>query len=235
MARRQHQTSEELPAGPGLLPGCRPDANAYDFHEGDVWYRAHYTAATDDPAIWVKAFGAPGSNFLVWMNGKYVGASAAVKGSVADTGLDNESSKDPTANLTESPKSISFKVPRGTVKKGQKVVLSILLRNNGQRVDWEGIGNNLHAMGVLDARVGNKGKVTWKIQGARGGIHPVDKVRGIYNNGGLYGERAGWYLPGFPDNTWKPAATMHATKPGVTWYRSDFTLMPPPTRTSCCG
>ena len=118
-------------------------------------------------------------------------------------------------------------MPRGTVKKGQKVVLSILLRNNGQRVDWEGTGNNLHAMGVLDARVGNKGKVTWKIQGARGGIHPVDKVRGIYNNGGLYGERAGWYLPGFPDNTWKPAATMHATKPGVTWYRSDFTLNTP--------
>ena len=26
-------------------------------------------------------------------------------------------------------------------------------------------------------------------------------TRGIYNNGGLYGERAGWYLPGFPDAT----------------------------------
>ena len=210
--------------GPGFFQDVVLDANAYNFHEGDVWYRAHYTAATDDPDIWVKAFGAQGSNFLVWMNGKYVGASAAVKGGVADTGLDNESSKDPTANLVASPKSISFKVPRGTVKKGEKVVLSILLRNNGQRVDWEGIGNNLHPMGVLDARVGNQGKVTWKIQGARGGLHPVDKVRGIYNNGGLYGERAGWYLPGFRDNTWKPAATMHASKPGVAWYRSDFTL-----------
>ena len=113
------------------------------------------------------------------------------------------------------------------MKKGEKVTLAILLRNNGQRVDWEGIGNNLHPMGILDARLGEQGNAVWKIQGVRGGIHPADTTRGIYNNGGLYGERAGWYLPGFPDATWKHATTMHANTAGVTWYRTHFTLKYP--------
>lgn len=29
-----------------------------------------------------------------------------------------------------------------------------------------------------------------------------DRVRGIFNEGGLYGERAGWHLPGFNTSTW---------------------------------
>lgn len=150
-----------------------------------------------------------------------------MKGGVADTGLDDKSSKDPTSNLQAQPKAVTFTVPKGTVKKGEKVTLAILLRNNGQRVDWEGIGNNLHPMGILDARLGEQGNAVWKIQGVRGGIHPADTTRGIYNNGGLYGERAGWYLPGFPDATWKHATTMHANTAGVTWYRTHFTLKYP--------
>ena len=213
--------------GPAFFQHVVLDANAYNFHEGDVWYRAHYTANTDDPRIWIKVFGAEGSNFLVWINGHYLGASAAVKGGVADTGLDDKSSKDPTSNLQAQPKAVTFTVPKGTVKKGEKVTLAILLRNNGQRVDWEGIGNNLHPMGILDARLGEQGNAVWKIQGVRGGIHPADTTRGIYNNGGLYGERAGWYLPGFPDATWKHATTMHANTAGVTWYRTHFTLKYP--------
>ena len=31
---------------------------------------------------------------------------------------------------------------------------------------------------------------------------PADRVRGPLNNGGLYGERNGWYLPGFQDRGW---------------------------------
>ena len=38
-------------------------------------------------------------------------------------------------------------------------------------------------------------KVRWRIQGASA----PDPVRGPMNNGGLYGEREGWHLPGFRD------------------------------------
>ncbi len=30
-----------------------------------------------------------------------------------------------------------------------------------------------------------------------------DKVRGIFNEGGLFGERAGWHLPGYDTSPWE--------------------------------
>jgi hypothetical protein len=45
------------------------------------------------------------------------------------------------------------------------------------------------------------------------------------NDGGLYGERSGWSLPGYPDANWRratlPASTAIA---GTSWYRTTFTL-----------
>jgi hypothetical protein len=48
------------------------------------------------------------------------------------------------------------------------------------------------------------------------------------NNGGLYGERAGWYLSGYPATGWKPVTLPHSdTTPGLAWYRTSFTLHEP--------
>jgi len=50
-------------------------------------------------------------------------------------------------------------------------------------------------------------------------------VRGPLNNGGLYGERSGWYLPGFPDRHWADVSLPNADpRPGVAWYRARFRL-----------
>ena len=219
--------TRNLRQGPGLLQRVVLDANAYGYHEGDVWYRAHYTADTDDPTIWIKAFGAQGSNFLVWMNGTYLGAAPGIAGGRADLDSPQLVVRAPGAHGKDTPKEATFRVPAGTVKAGEPVVLSILLRNNGQREDWESKGRNLHGMGVLDAHLGSRGPVTWKIRGAARRLHPADPIRGIYNNGGLHGERAGWYLPDFPTHGWEPTSTMHAARAGVTWYRTTFALHTP--------
>ena len=43
------------------------------------------------------------------------------------------------------------------------------------------------------------------------------------NNGGLYGERSGWTLPGFPDRSWNDATLpVSDTTPGIAWYRTTF-------------
>ncbi|KAF8752797.1 Beta-galactosidase, domain 3 [Rhizoctonia solani] len=43
----------------------------------------------------------------------------------------------------------------------------------------------------------------WKVQGKKGGYTGFkDKLRGILNEGGLYGERQGWHLPDFDDSEW---------------------------------
>lgn len=65
-------------------------------------------------------------------------------------------------------------------------------------------------------------EIKWKVQGNEGGntAYP-DRVRGIYNLGGLYGERAGWYLPGFDDSAWEQASPSTSTgAPGVWFYRA---------------
>lgn len=43
----------------------------------------------------------------------------------------------------------------------------------------------------------------WRVQGKIGGYSGYpDKVRGILNEGGLFGERKGWHLPGFDTTDW---------------------------------
>jgi hypothetical protein len=70
--------------------------------------------------------------------------------------------------------------------------------------------------------------ISWKVQGNEGGENITDTVRGPMNNGGLYGERAGWYLPGYPDGNWAPVTLPYSDpQPGVAWYRTTFTLNEP--------
>ena len=48
----------------------------------------------------------------------------------------------------------------------------------------------------------------------------TDPARGPLNNGGLYGERAGWHLPGYPGRLLGRAAPRRRSRPGVTWLRT---------------
>ena len=58
----------------------------------------------------------------------------------------------------------------------------------------------------------------------------VDKVRGVFNEGGLFGERAGWHLPGFPfasSGGWVARDLLQGlpnSSPGVGFFVTDFTL-----------
>ena len=59
--------------------------------------------------------------------------------------------------------------------------------------------------------------------GNLGGEDLADPVRGTYNEGGLYGERNGWHLPGFPDNDWEDVNIPESeNRTGVSWYRTTF-------------
>ena len=68
-------------------------------------------------------------------------------------------------------------------------------------------------------------QITWRIQGNLGGEDIADPARGVENNGGLYGERHGWYLPGYPDGDWTTATVPASTAmSGTAWYRTTFSL-----------
>jgi hypothetical protein len=52
-----------------------------------------------------------------------------------------------------------------------------------------------------------------------------DRVRGIFNEGGLAGERAGWHLPGFDDSAWSERSPSKGFKhAGVGVFRTTFEL-----------
>lgn len=66
---------------------------------------------------------------------------------------------------------------------------------------------------------------SWKVQGNRGGeVDFPDRVRGILNEGGLFGEREGHHLPGFDDSTWNSTSSLQLAQPGVGFFRTTFDL-----------
>ncbi|MFD8203028.1 beta galactosidase jelly roll domain-containing protein [Streptomyces sp. NPDC003470] len=103
-------------------------------------------------------------------------------------------------------------------------MLAILVRNMGHYEDWSSDGRSKGGRGPADVAVPGSGPVTWRIQGAAGGPDPVDTVRGLHNNGGLYGERAGRHLPGAPDSSWRTTSSLKSDRPGVRWFRTTARL-----------
>jgi len=186
--------------GPGPNQGKVLDTAFYGYYEGDTWYRAHFTASSNATSIQLQGQGGNAADMLVWVNGSYVGAAGA-DGSMK-----------------------TFTVPAGVIKAGQDTVVSTVVRNNGQNLDWSDDGLSRQNRGLYDAILPSTGAVTWKLQGAKDKAAPVDTARTMYNTGGLYGERAGWYLPGYPDSAWADASSFKPAKAGVTWYRTSFDL-----------
>ncbi|VXC61738.1 beta-galactosidase [Sphingomonas sp. AX6] len=201
----------------------RPDGepnmlmDAYGFHEGDVWYRGRFQGTPDAERIRFH-YGAGGAGMAqVFLDGKFVGQHELPAGAPRPI----------TTGAT------SFDLPPEARTPGEHVV-SIMVRNNGHNWNLESDDFHKEARGLVSASVEKQAgrsfaiPVAWKIQGRRGGEDLADPVRGVPNNGGLYGERVGWHLPGFDDRRWE-AATVPATtaQAGTSWYRTKFNLSVP--------
>ncbi|MET7312826.1 MULTISPECIES: beta-galactosidase [unclassified Streptomyces] len=196
-------TAARLTANNAALNGSLPvlAMDEYGYHHGNVWYRGRFKTTGAATALALNADAGPTGQYGVWLNGRYLGSS----GDGAHT----------------------FDIPAGTLKDSGDNVLAVLAENAGHNEEW-GHDYSKEPRGLLSAEViGGASTLTWKIQGSRGGENPVDTARGPYNNGGLYGERAGWSLPGFPDGGWKGtllSTQSQATEPGVRWYRTNAKL-----------
>ncbi|MEV0401175.1 beta-galactosidase [Actinoallomurus sp. NPDC050550] len=188
-------------------------ADDYGYHYGDVWYRGRFTGTGGETKVSLNAFTGKRGSYLVWLNGRYLGS--AMGGVQADS--DSPVNPDPGRG--------DFTIPAGLVKAGQPAVLSVLVENQGHNDDWIADDNRFkQPRGLYGASVeGSTAPISWKIQGTRGGENLVDRTRGPLNNGGLYGERAGWHLPAYDDRSWA-AGNASQVAPGVTWQRTSFRL-----------
>ncbi|TAM93947.1 MAG: beta-galactosidase, partial [Rhodanobacteraceae bacterium] len=119
-----------------------------------------------------------------------------------------------------------FNVDPADLAVGKDNVVSVLVANMGHEENDDSNQAFQHPRGLVSAAWdGTSAPIAWRIRGNRGGEIPIDPVRGIYNNGGLYGERMGWSLPGFPDASWRDVTLPNSIdRPGADWYRTTFKL-----------
>ncbi|CAE6847859.1 hypothetical protein R69746_07215 [Paraburkholderia aspalathi] len=177
-------------------------ADDYGFHHGDVWYRGKFTSASNVSAITLNYCGSKAGLDQVWVDGHYLGQQV----------LDGDSNCGP------------FTVPV-TLVPGPHVIAT-MVRNNGHNED-DGLKEG---RGLVSVSLGSDSttSIAWKIQGNVGGENLWDTARGPMNNGGLWGERNGWHLPGFPAAGWStvtlPAGQAYA---GTSWFRTTFPLSIP--------
>ncbi|WP_431873773.1 beta-galactosidase [Amycolatopsis sacchari] len=176
-------------------------ADDYGFHTGNTWYRGRFTGDGRQTGITLASqSGGPAGAFSVWLNGVFLGSSKDLQH--------------------------TFDFPPGVLRQGENEI-SVLTVNMGHEEDYNASNGNKAARGLTSARLTGAPltSVTWRLQGVRGGETGLDPVRGPLNTGGLYGERAGWSLPGFPDGSWN-RVTLPAknTTPGVSWYRTTADL-----------
>jgi beta-galactosidase GanA len=184
----------------------------YGFHHGDVWYRGHIDI-TDTKTNQLELFyGAGGAGMIqVWIDGKYIGQDEM------DTGRQFPETTD------------SLKLSLGDLTPG-KHVISVMVRNNSHNWDLMADDQHREARGLISASLTSKGgnrfavPIDWRIQGNKGGEKIADLVRGPMNNGGLYGEREGWYLPGKKADWDKASPTTAPPAPGTYWLSTTFNL-----------
>ncbi|MEU6092836.1 beta-galactosidase [Streptomyces sp. NPDC047085] len=177
-------------------------ADDYGFHTGNTWYRGRFRAIGKETGIHlVSDSGGTAQAFSAWINGTFLGSST--------TG------------------SADFAFPAGSVKSTGDNIISVLTVNMGHEEDYNSTNGNKTARGLTSASLVGAPltSVTWRLQGVRGGEDLQDPVRGPLSTGGLYGERAGWSLPGYPDDDWNQVSLPTTdTRPGVSWYRTDVDL-----------
>lgn len=203
--RTSSYSTTPVPAGQPVL-----FADDYGFHYGDVWYRGHFEGGAAETVSLAFTTGTQGL-LMAWLDGKPLGTRRMP---VPDKKTVRQGTWTATA---------TFPVQVGEVPVDEGPhVLSVLVRVMQHDMDGKADDTHKAARGLAAVTFnGASPAVTWRIQGEEGS----DPVRGPLNNGGLYGERAGWHLPGFADDSWKVVDFPRAERrQGVVWYRTGFRL-----------
>ena len=196
-------------------PAGQPVLNMtdYGFYHGAVWYRGRFTVAKDAPDTADVFYGGGGAGMMqLWIDGKFVAEDEVPSGTARPAGTHK------------------VKLALPALAPGAHEI-SVMVINDSH--NWDLGANDEHKEGrglislLLSHGDGATLPIDWKLQGEKGGEDLADLVRGPVNNGGLYGERMGWYLPVKDVATpgWTPVKTTDApSAPGTYWLRSNVAL-----------
>lgn len=165
----------------------------YGYYVGAKIYRGYFTGS-NYTSVNITAGGGDAFGWTAWLNGVLVGG---------DTG--NTSVLATTTAVLDLPSAAFDASANGTN------VLTVLVDYHGHdeasTTGGFAVPRGLYGAQLsLDPTSTGTGFTQWKIQGNAGGSANIDPVRGPMNEGGLYGERLGWHLPGFdPSSSYSSA------------------------------
>lgn len=169
----------------------------YGYHAGSKIYRGRFDSTTATSAN-ITVQNGVAAGWAAWLNGVYVGGAVG----------------DPVLATTSDELDFS----KSTLQETDNV-LTIVTDYTGHdeaNVKPNGAQN---PRGILGATLTGSNFTSWRIQGNAGGEANIDPVRGPMNEGGLYGERMGWHLPGYKASK---AATSSSPLDGVSGAEGRF-------------
>ncbi|KAF8525605.1 glycoside hydrolase superfamily [Hysterangium stoloniferum] len=206
-----HTTTNIIPPplfGDGrVLYGCD-----YGFCEGAVVWRGHFNATGAETSVNLTISGGTAFAASVWINDMFIKST-------------------PSDSSTPSQTNEIFTFPAGSVKTSQDNVVTVVQDSTGIDESSSTAENSKSPRGIMGFKLNTGEFTTWKLQGKLGGYtgYP-DRTRGIFNEGGLFGEREGWHLPGFDTSKWQTRLLSEGLPnqdPGIGFFVTTFDLHMP--------
>lgn len=203
-----NKTTTLSPVKPLTLPVLF--SSDYAFYAGAKLYRATFSSRTAS-TLNITVQGGSAAGWTAFLNGKLLGGHGG----------------DPAKDSTNAV----LKVDATTHDLKEKDnILLVVTDYTGHDQTSTGPAGGENPRGILGATLKDSSGKTipfekWRIAGNAGADQNVDPVRGPMNEGGLYGERLGWHLPGFNTSSWSTGSPLSGfTGAGIRWYSTTFSL-----------
>lgn len=187
----------------------------YHIHVGTHLYRASFsTPSSSAPTgVYLNITGGSAFGYSVWLNGAFIGSYLGAS--------------------TSATGEVSFSFANATLATGSADNILVVVMDNSGHDETTGATN---PRGIFNATLLGSDETeynfsSWRIAGTAGGEANIDPVRGPYNEGGLYAERIGAHLPGYPDGAWASVAsstsTLQVPSAGIRVFRTVVPLSVP--------
>ncbi|KAJ4474972.1 glycoside hydrolase family 35 protein [Lentinula aciculospora] len=186
-------------------------AQQYGFYGGNLIFRGRFNATGSETAVNLTVQYGFAGGYSAWLNGVFLGSSQG--------------------NATVSLSTNVWTFPDGVLEKGAENVLVVLQAIGDNSLSETSTNGGKEPRGIRGYSLigGNTTFSSWKLQGNQGGAAGApDTFRGYLNEGGLFAERIGAHLPGYPDDTWARGSPLTGfSQAGVNFYRTTFNLNVP--------
>ncbi|KAI9452442.1 glycoside hydrolase family 35 protein [Russula earlei] len=189
-----------------VLYGCD-----YGFCENIVLWRGHFNSTGQETSVNLSINGGEAFAASVWLNSHFLGTSFGNSTNnrhiLEET--DDEFTFPTDALIPSADNVVTIVQPRYLIgqhgpKRDERQSVGPLLTSGLSSEPVKGMTDDSKSpRGVRGFKLNNGTFCAWKVQGKVGGYTGFpDTTRGVLNEGGLFGERAGWHLPEFDTRSW---------------------------------